>query len=156
MDALLAILEASAPAHYLRGARWGYAAVNGLHILGIAMLVGAILPLDLRLLGLWRGTPVAALARVLVPVAATGLALAVTAGLLLFSIRAREYADLGIFQLKMALVAIGATSAFWLHWSHGLTLVGAGRGGLAVHGVISLACWLAVLACGRLIAFMGD
>lgn len=156
MDAVFALVEASGPAQFLRGGRWGYAAVNGLHILGIAMLVGAILPLDLRLLGLWRGTPVPALARVLVPVAAAGLALAVTAGLLLFSVRAREYADLGIFQLKMALVAMGATSAVWLHWSHGLTLVGAGRGRLAAHGVISLACWVAVLACGRLIAFMGD
>src|SRR5690606_26256279 len=103
MDPLLAALEATAFAQYLRGARWGYAAVNGTHLLGIALLVGAIVPLDLRLLGLWRGTPVAVLARVLVPVAATGLAVAVVAGALLFSIRAREYADLGVLQVKLVL-----------------------------------------------------
>lgn len=156
MDALLAALEATAPAQYLRGARWGYAAVNGAHILGIALLVGAIVPLDLRLLGLWRGTSVAALARVLVPMAAAGLALAVTAGVLMFSIRAREYADLGVLQIKLALVATGALAAIALHRAHGLTLTGAGRGRLALQAVVSLTCWLGALACGRLIAFMVD
>lgn len=156
MDPLLAALEATAFAQYLRGARWGYAAVNGTHLLGIALLVGAIVPLDLRLLGLWRGTPVAVLARVLVPVAATGLAVAVVAGALLFSIRAREYADLGVLQVKLVLVVVGAASAIALHRGYGLTLARAGRGRLALHGVVSLTCWLGALACGRLIGFMGD
>jgi hypothetical protein len=156
MDALLAALEATGPAQYLRGARWGYAAVNGVHVLGIALLVGGIVPLDLRLLGLWRGTPVATLARVLVPMAATGLAIAVTAGLVLFSVRAREYGALGVVQLKLALVATGALAALALHRAHGLTLKGAGRGRLAAHGALSLTCWLGALACGRLIAFMVD
>ena len=42
----------------------------------MALLLGAIAVLDLRLLGLWRGTPVGALARATVPVAGAGLALA--------------------------------------------------------------------------------
>ena len=66
--------------------RWGYAAVNTLHILGIALLVGSIIPFNLHVLGLWRNVPRIMLARVLVPVAATGLVLAVIAGSLLFSV----------------------------------------------------------------------
>jgi hypothetical protein len=57
VEALLAAVESTALAEYLRGARWSYAAVNGIHVFGIALLVGAIVPLDLRLLGLWRGVP---------------------------------------------------------------------------------------------------
>jgi len=88
MEAFLAAVEATAAAQYLRASRWGYAAVSGAHILGIALLVGAILPLNLRLLGFWRSIPRANLLRVLVPVAATGLVLAVFTGPLLFSVGA--------------------------------------------------------------------
>ena len=80
MEALLAGLEATTVAQTLRTSRWLYAATNTAHIFGIALLVGAIVPLDLRLLGWWPDVPRQKLVRVLVPVAATGLALAVVAG----------------------------------------------------------------------------
>lgn len=153
MEALLAGLEASGIAGWLRTARWGYAAVNGAHVLGIALLVGAILPLDLRLLGLWPGVDRTALARVLVPVAAAGLAIAVVAGTLLFAVRAREYADLGVVQVKLTLVAVGVLSALAAHRAGGVWLQQAGHRRLAVHALVSLVCWLGALACGRLIAF---
>jgi hypothetical protein len=156
VEPFLAALEGTGVAQALRVARWGYAAVNGAHIFGIALLVGAIVPLDLRLLGFWPGVPRAALVRVLVPVAACGLALAVAAGLLLFSVRAREYADLEVVQVKLALVALGASAALWLHARCGFRLEGAGRARLAAHAVLSLSCWLGALTCGRLIAFAGD
>lgn len=156
MEALLAAIEGNALAEALRGARWGYAAVNGAHVLGIALLVGAILPLDLRLLGLWPAVPRAALVRVLVPVAATGLALAVAAGTLLFSVRAREYADNPFLLAKLALVATGTAGALALHARHGRMLEGAHARTLRAHAALSMACWLGALACGRLIAFAGD
>lgn len=156
MEALLAALEQTALADTLRVSRWGYAGVNAAHILGLALLVGAIVPLQLRLLGLWRDIPRAALVRVLVPVAASGLLLAIVAGLLLFAVRAREYAALGVMQLKLALVVTGLLSALVLHGMHGYRLERAGRPRLRVHAVIALACWLGALACGRLIAFSGE
>ena len=106
MEAFLAAVEATAAAQYLRASRWGYAVVSGAHILGIALLVGAILPLNLRLLGFWRSIPRANLLRVLVPVAATGLVLAVLTGPLLFSVRAQEYAAVGFLQAKFVFVAL--------------------------------------------------
>ncbi len=154
LAAFLAALEASAPAQALRFSRWGYAWVNTAHILGLALLVGAILPLDLRLLGAWRGVPRAVLARVLVPAAATGLGLAMLTGALLFATRASEYAGVGFVQMKLSLVAIGVLSALWLHRAHGPTLEGAGRGRLAAHAVVSIICWLGALICGRMIAFV--
>ena len=153
MENFFAGLESTPLAQYLRDSRWGYAAVNGAHILGIALLVGAILPLNLRLLGLWRAVPQADLLRVLVPVAATGLGLAVIAGAMLFSVRAREYTVIGFFQAKLVLILLGIVSAVALHRGYGLLLEGASRARLRSHALVSIACWIGALACGRLIAF---
>lgn len=154
MDALLAALEQSAPASYLRTARWGYAAVNAGHIFGIALLVGGILPLDLRLLGLWPGIERRALARVLVPVAATGFLIAVATGLMLFSVRAQEYASLTVLQVKLAIIAMGLLAALMAHVRYGLWLDRAPSGSLVHVGAVSLLAWISALACGRLIAFV--
>ena len=156
MEALLAGLEGTAVAQTLRTSRWLYAATNTAHIFGIALLVGAIVPLDLRLLGWWPDVPREKLVRVLVPVAATGLALAVVAGGLLFSVRASEYAGVGFLQAKLALVAIGTLAALALHHAHGFLLDTASDRRLAGHAILSLVCWPTALLCGRLIAFAGD
>ena len=63
---LAAAIEASGLAGFLRASRWTYPAVNALHLLGVALLVGAVAPMDLRLAGLWRrDVPVATVLRLL-------------------------------------------------------------------------------------------
>ncbi len=156
MEGFLAAIAGSEVASTLRVSRWGYASVNAAHILGIALLVGAILTLDLRLLGLWRHIERGLLVRVLVPVAATGLLVAMTSGALLFSVRAPEYAVLPVFQVKLALVATGAVAAITVHLIHGLWLETADRALLARAGALSMFCWLGALTAGRMIAFVGD
>lgn len=153
MDALFAALEGTAVAQTLRVSRWGYAAVNAVHILGIALLIGAVVPLNLRFLGLWRTVERPVLVRVLAPVAAGGLVLAILAGLLLFSVRATEYAGIGFLQAKLALVAVAILSAAFMTLRHGWRLGSVRDGKLAAHAIVSTLCWLGALACGRLIAF---
>lgn len=152
LEAAAQVLEGLALAEWLRGSRWGYAAVNALHIFGVALLIGAIIPLSLRLLGLWPSVGISALYRVLWPVAATGLALAVVSGALLFSVRASEYAALALFGVKALLIALGAVHALVLHWLRGFPAVSRGRRVAAA--VVSLLIWPAVLVCGRLLAFV--
>jgi hypothetical protein len=154
VDAVLDALVASVPAQWLRFSRWGYAAVNTTHVLGIALLVGAILPLDLRLLGMWRSVALEPLARVLVPIAATGLFLAITTGIFLFITRANEYAALNLFLLKVTLIAAGAVHALSLQRGPGLAH--ASRARLRAAGAASLSIWVAALICGRLLAFVAD
>jgi hypothetical protein len=156
MAEALAALEGSDVATWLRYSRWGYAAVNTAHVLGIALLVGAILPLDLRLLSLWSSVPRDALVRVLAPTAAAGLLLAATAGLLLFSVRASEYAALPLLWVKLALVATGASAALAHHLRYGALLQRAGPRQLAWAGATSMVCWLGALVAGRMIAFVAD
>ena len=155
----LAGLEQLAPVAALRSSRWTYASVNAAHIAGFGVLLGAILPLDLRLMGCWRAIPLATLARVLVPVAACGLVVAIGAGLMLFSIRAGQYATTPLFQVKMALVACGIANALLLrravHWDAAQAETGAmPPARLRIAGALSIAIWLAVLVCGRFIAFL--
>ncbi len=69
----LAGLERLPLAVTLKNSVWLYPLVNTAHIVGIALLFGAIVPYDLRLLGLWRDLKRRDLAPILVPMAAVGL-----------------------------------------------------------------------------------
>ena len=153
MDPLLQALQQSEIALYLRTSRWGYAAVNTAHVFGVALLVGAMVPLDLRLLGVWHRIPHPTLVTVLAPVAAVGLCLAAASGALLFSVRAEEYAAIGVLRLKLVLIILGVLSALLLHLRHGLALRTASTARLATAGAISMTCWIGALILGRTIAF---
>lgn len=152
-DETLAAIQASSPSQFIRFSQWRYAAVNTAHILGVALLVGAILPMDLRLLGAWRRLSRCELARVLLPFAASGLVIAVTAGALLFVVRAKDYGPHPLFQIKMMVVATGAAAALVAHARAGLWLERMTPAQERLHGVLSLVCWIGALVCGRLIAY---
>lgn len=147
-------LESLALVEALRFSRWGYAAVNAAHILGICLLVGGALPMALRLFGVWPETSRADLMRVLSATAASGLVIAMASGALLFATRASEYADHPTFQLKLVFILIGTASAVTAHAGYGRTLEPAPRTMAIRIGALSALCWLAALTAGRLIAFI--
>lgn len=147
--ALLASLEGSSLAAALRGSVWLYPLVNAGHIVGVALLFGAIVPLDLRLVGAWRSVPLQLLSRVLVPLAGAGLALAVCNGFLLFIVKAGAYAASGLFQAKMLILGVGAANAL-------VYLVARPRADGATQrflGATSLLAWPCVIVLGRLVGY---
>jgi hypothetical protein len=148
---LLAAIEASGLATHLRGSRWTYPLVNAGHVLGLALLVGAIAPLDLRLIGFWRSEPVARLASVLRPVAAFGGSLAILTGAMLFSVQATDYAALALFRVKLALVALALLNAA-LHAGPRLAALPPARHRAV--GAASLALWIAALVAGRMLGYL--
>ena len=149
---ILAAIEGSAIAEWLRFSRWAYAGLSAVHILGIALLVGSAVPMDLRLLGAWRSLELGETYRVLARFAATGLVVAVASGALLFATRATEYAALDLFLLKMMLVLLGTSHAAALHWMGAFPRASPGLRRAA--GALSLAIWPLVLVCGRMLAFV--
>lgn len=159
MEALLSTLEASALATALSGSVWMYPLINAGHVLGVALLVGAIVPMDLRLLGAWRAVPLAPLCRVLAGCAAAGLLLAAVCGALLFVTGASDYAASRLFVTKMALVALATTNALALRLSGFHACLRAADAGQALpHRVragaaVSLLAWLVVLILGRLVGY---
>ncbi|MEX2643938.1 MAG: hypothetical protein WD270_10815 [Acetobacterales bacterium] len=148
----LSALEASALATALRGSTWTYPLVNAGHVLGIALLFGSVVPLDLRLLGLWRGVPPEIAARMLVPVAAAGFALAATTGTLLFVSAAGDYAASWLFRLKLAVLAaaLGNVLLFLLARPAADTEPTPGQRGSAL---ASLTLWAGVIVAGRLVGY---
>ena len=88
-----------------------YPLINAAHLLGMALLVGAMVPLDLRLLGAWPRTALQSLWPVLVACAVAGLLLAIFTGALLFIARAGDYLASPLFAAKMTVVALGVANA---------------------------------------------
>jgi hypothetical protein len=154
-----AALEATDLAVALRNSVWTYPLVNAAHLLGVALVVGSIVPLDLRLLGAWRSVPLAPLAGVLTRIAGTGLVLAIIFGMLLFITRASEYITSNVFISKMVVVAVGTANALALRmtWPAQIAeMTSADRktpARLQIAAGVSLATWLTALTLGRLIGY---
>lgn len=114
VEQALVFVENLAFVSALRNSTLAYPLVNAGHIFGIALLIGAILPLDMRLLGLWRHYPVMMFVDVLRATSALGLGLAVVCGALLFATAAVNYAGSTLFRVKMAIVFLGVLNALML------------------------------------------
>ncbi|GAA3956004.1 hypothetical protein [Allohahella marinimesophila] len=144
---ILAWLEASGPARILAQSEWLYPLVNAGHIVGIALLVGTVAALDMRILGwLGRSIAIADVERLLRPLALIGLGLVIVTGLSLFSVQATSYAESTVFRIKLLLIAVaGLNAALYQTTTHRLWH--------QIMAALSLLLWLAVITMGRLIGF---
>lgn len=129
-----------------------YPAVNVAHVLGVALLFGAIAVLDLRLMGVWRGAPLRVLARPCERVAAAGFTVAGLSGAALLIAQAEDYVANPLLGAKFAVIALAVLNLAVLHGSGALAR-GVDGPRLAWAGGLSLALWLAALSLGRLIAY---
>ena len=156
----MAWMEASALGGLMReSGPWTYALVNLAHILGVACLFGAIVTLDLRLLGIRRRIPLVPLADAAVPVAGAGLCLAAASGIGLLATNATDYVGNPFFYIKFPAIALGVLNALLLTtssaWRARRTreLSRQERRQLAWMGGASLACWLTAIGAGRMIGY---
>lgn len=133
-----------------------YPIANLVHLLGLVMLVGGIGILDLRLAGLFRRVPAAALAAALTPIALIGLALMIPSGATMFAADAATLVNSSTFRTKLLLIALALTNAvaFRILWQERIEQWDADPpawGRLMAIGSILL--WLSVAALGRWIAY---
>lgn len=147
-------LQSTDLAVWIGFSRWAYAAVATAHVLAVAALVGAVLTLDLRLMGLGRSVDLHRLAGLAVPIAGTGLACAVLTGGLLFIGRAAEYAAFDLFRLKMVLIVCAVALSLAAHRRYGFRFERATARQCRRLGIASLALWVCVAVSGRMIAFV--
>jgi hypothetical protein len=134
-----------------------YLLVNAAHIASVGLLVGGILPLDMRLAGVLRGVPLAAIGPFLSRSAGVGLGLAILTGLWLFSVTPREYLANEAFLWKMALLALALANVAVQHHNHHFRLAlegGAVHTSVRVVALWSVTLWLSVLVAGRWIGFL--
>ncbi|SPH17665.1 hypothetical protein DEA8626_01189 [Defluviimonas aquaemixtae] len=148
MNEIAASLEATELAHFLKASRWVYPLVNAGHILGIALLVGAVVPMDLRILAIIRRPALPETIALLRPVAVAGLVLAATCGGLLFITQATDYVGNDWFWAKITLVALATANAL-VH----RPLLRLSEFRRVTAATISLTFWPAALICGRMIGY---
>lgn len=157
LEESLAQLGETGLAIALRSSFWLYPIANAAHVLGIALLVGGIVPLDLRLLGLWPAVPLAALAAVLVPTAIAGLVVVLVTGPLLFLVQPQDYAANPYFQAKLAVIAVAVGNALLLRRVPGWRRNDAAHLGVETRvrlaAALSIGLWPGAIFCGRMIAF---
>ena len=127
-----------------------YPALEVLHISGIALLVGSLVLLELRVWGFAAELPVKPLARLSLSVTLCGLGVVVASGLLMFAANPAELLSNRAFLTKMGLVQVAGLNAAWFHGRDSLVRCDA----LArLQTVLSMGIWLAAIICGRWIAY---
>ncbi|HWA21210.1 MAG TPA: hypothetical protein VG735_02320 [Caulobacterales bacterium] len=138
---------------------WTYGVVNLIHILGVASLFGAMLILDLRLLGAWKTISIAQLSAVTTPIAVTGFCVAAAAGICMISTNATDYAGNPFLLIKFPAIALALANAAiasrqtaWRQ-RHTRAFSPSEERTFAWLGGISLACWLTAIAAGRMIGY---
>ncbi|KWX21616.1 hypothetical protein AFM11_24100 [Mycolicibacterium wolinskyi] len=160
MHDVLAWLESSALGAFMRDTGpWTYPIVNLIHILGVATLFGAVLILDLRLLGLWRRVPLRAITSTASPVATAGFVVAALSGPCLLASNALDYDQNPVLLVKFGAIGLGMvnvvllrrTSAWRAHTTGELSHAQA-RLPAAFAGV-SLASWLTAVTAGRMLGY---
>ena len=142
---LLTAIEQSALASALRASRWVYPLVNASHILGLALLFGAIVVHDTCVLASRPGEDAP---RLPIRIAAIGLGTAVLTGLALASVKATEYAANPAFRLKLALLAVALLNILFVH-----RLASTARH-FRLGALVSVVVWVAIIVAGRMIAFV--
>jgi hypothetical protein len=134
----------------LKSNAFAYPLLEVAHILGISLLIGNLILLELRVFGRGAALPIKDLARLSLAIAVTGFCIAAATGLTMFATQAEELINNGSFKLKMLLLFVAACNAGWFH----------GRGSLEkldwvakVQMLVSTALWISIATCGRWIAY---
>jgi hypothetical protein len=141
--------------HAISQSSWAFAVIESVHLLGLAVIGGAVLILDLRLLGLGlREQPIARVAREVSPWFVGSLIVMLVTGIGLFMSEAIKCYDSRPFWVKMASLLLATIFAFTVRRRVALAAEGHVRPiWLKVVAVVSLVLWFAVGASGRWIGF---
>jgi hypothetical protein len=135
---------------------YAYPLINALHIMAIGVVFSAVVMMDLRILGVVRSVARAPFLHLMREAIAVAFPIAIATGLLLFSIRAQEYATNAAFQMKlMLLVLAGINLAAFRRMmvepaSDDVDYSGSAKAMAAA----SLALWTGIVVAGRFIGFI--
>ena len=137
------------------GATWWFPLLESIHVVSITLLLGSILMVDLRLLGI-AAMPyaVSGMIRELVPWTLMAFIVSVITGLGLFITRASAHMNNPAFQWKLILLALAGINMLYFHgrgyrqiaqWDTGSSMPWQGR----LAGALSLLLWSGVMLSGR-------
>ncbi|MEZ5635676.1 MAG: DUF6644 family protein [Burkholderiaceae bacterium] len=149
--AVLDALHHWAPIVWLRVHPYAYPTLETIHIVGLALVFGTLWVVDLAILGGLRGLDPRQLARRVLPWTLAGFLLAAASGLTMFATNVADLIANPAFVLKMGLLFAAGTNAAVLH-ARGA--IDAAQGTTRLQAGLSILIWIAVIACGRWIAYV--
>lgn len=130
---------------------WAYPMLEVAHLVGVALLLGNLTLLELRVFGWGKALPIEPLARLSLGIVAAGFALAAASGLLMFATQAGELLANRVFTAKMVLIMLAGCNAGWFHARRSLQR----QDRMArILMLLSTVLWLLVLTCGRWIGYV--
>ena len=137
------------------GESWWFPLLESLHVVGVTLVFGSLLMVDLRLIGVaGRAYAVSRLSKELVPWTWAAFALSLITGLGLFITRAEHYAGNIAFQLKMLALLLAGINMLVFHfgvfrrvatWDAAVSIPNNAKAA----GALSLLLWTAVMLAGR-------
>jgi hypothetical protein len=136
--------------NWVTGVPFVYPALEATHIVGVALLIGSLVVFELRVWGLGRGIDLGALGRLALPITLAGFGLAAGSGGVMFLSQFEEMIGNRAFVVKMGLIVVAGLNALAFH----------ARGGWGrddrrsrFQTAFSLGLWVAIVVCGRWIAY---
>jgi hypothetical protein len=133
--------------------------IESVHVVAICLVIGSILVVDLRLLGLASiNRSVSRVTSGVLPLTWSAFAVAVASGSLLFMSNATKYLENGYFVAKIVLICAAGLNMVIFHgisardlprWENRMALPLSAR----LAGGLSILLWVSVVACGRWIGF---
>jgi len=142
----------------IRESDWLFPTIETVHVFALVLVVGTIMTVDLRLLGLAnRERPYSQVAAEMLPWTWTAFAIAALAGMLMFSSKALTYYSNIPFRLKMICLLLSAINMAMFHWLGTRRLEAWDRGrpprAAKLAGGASLLLWITIVAAGRWVGF---
>jgi hypothetical protein len=145
------VIAVGNPFAWIASHPYAFPALEVVHLIGIALLLGNLVAFELRVLGAAPELPLQALARLSLGLAVAGFGLVAVSGLLMFSSQPNELLANRAFVVKMGLLTLAGINAALFH----------ARGGLQrldrlarAQTLLSLGLWIADIIGGRWIAYV--
>jgi hypothetical protein len=140
----------------MQSSAWAYPVANIAHLVGLALLAGGIMAVDLRIMGFGRRIPLKAMSDWLTPFAIVGLIIFAVSGVAMFAADAVALIRNDIFLLKLGAIGLALANALMFrHYSRFSLQAWEGQAPTwaRASATASLLLWSAAIVGGRLIAY---
>jgi len=139
------------------GSRWVWATLQTLHFIGMSLMFGVALVVDLRILGMMKAVSFAALHR-LIPWAILGFGIDLLTGMSYFVGAPWQYATSVVFELKIALIVLASVNVLYFTMQDRIWAVASGEDAPFTAKAAAgsgIAIMLGILYCGHMLPFLG-
>src|SRR5437868_15464499 len=158
MESVLLWLSHSWLAALLNDSTWMFPTLETLHFIGLILLIGSLLVVDMRLLGMAPAVPMAAVL-IFLPWSLLGFGIHFVTGVMFFVSDPDHYYPNTAFRLKMLAVLLAGANALWFKRSvHPQIVAGGDQAALPDNARLiagaSLFLWFSVIVFGRLIPYL--